>query len=204
MTDRELYAARRHLKRVDRVLRDVIEQVGLYRIRYRDDRFLALVEAIVAQQVSVGAARAILKRLLDQYPGGLTPKRLMTTRPDSLRAVGLSRQKTEYLLGLARHVEHGAIDLATIERLDDEQVLKVLTQIKGIGRWTAEMFLIFCLRRLDVLPVYDLGFRKAVQKAYRLRKPPEPLKIETLAAPWRPYRSVATCYLWASLEPEPW
>lgn len=204
MTDRELRVACSHLKSVDRVLRDVIDRIGVYQIRYRDDRFLALVEAIVAQQVSVGAARAILKRLLDQYPEGLTPQRLMTTPQDSLRAVGLSRQKTEYLLGLARHVEEGAVDLAKMGTLDDGEVMKALTRIKGIGRWTVEMFLIFSLRRLDVLPVYDLGFRKAVQKAYRLRKPPESRQIETLAARWRPYRSVATCYLWASLEPEPW
>jgi DNA-3-methyladenine glycosylase II len=204
VSDRELQAARRHLKKVDRVLRRVIEQVGVYQIRYRDDRFLALVEAIVAQQVSVGAARAILKRLLDRYPDGLSPQRLMTTTPESLRAVGLSRQKTEYLLGLARHVEGGAVALASIDRLDDEQVLKALTPIKGIGRWTVEMFLIFSLRRPDVLPVHDLGFRKAVQRAYSLRQPPDPNKIEALAVPWRPYRSVATCYLWASLEPDPW
>jgi len=204
MTGRELQAARRHLKKADRVLRRVIEEVGTYQIRYRDDRFLALVEAIVAQQVSVGAARAILKRLLDHYPGGLTPKGLMTSAPETLRAVGLSRQKTEYLLGLARHVENGAIDLASLATLDDEQVVTTLTQIRGIGRWTVEMFLIFSLRRPDVLPVYDLGFRKAVQRAYKHRKPPEPEKIEHLAIPWRPYRSVATCYLWASLEPEPW
>ncbi len=204
MTDRQLQAARRHLKRVDPVLRGVLDQVGVYKIRYRDDRFLALVEAIVAQQVSVGAARAILKRLLEQYPGGLTPKRLMGTPHDSLRAVGLSRQKTEYLLGLARHVDDGLLDLAGLHEMDDEQVTKTLTQVKGIGRWTVEMFLIFCLRRPDVLPVYDLGFRKAVQKAYRLRTSPDPDKIEALAAPWKPYRSVATCYLWASLEPDPW
>lgn len=204
MTDRELQAARRHLKNADRVLRRVIEEVGTYQIRYRDDRFLALVEAIVAQQVSVGAARAVLKRLLDHYPGGLTPKGLMTSTPETLRAVGLSRQKSEYLLGLARHVENGAIDLASIAAFNDEQVVKTLTQIRGIGRWTVEMFLIFALRRPDVLPVYDLGFRKAVQRAYKHRKPPEPEKIERLATPWRPYRSVATCYLWASLEPEPW
>lgn len=204
MTDRELQAARRHLRRGDRVIREVIEQVGVYRIRYRDDRFLALVEAIIAQQVSVGAARAILNRLLDQYPDGLTPTRLMTASPERLRAVGLSRQKTEYLLGLARCADDGTIDLATIHTLDDEQVLKALTRIKGIGRWTVEMFLLFSLRRPDVLPAYDLGFRKAVQKAYRLRSLPDPPRIETLAVPWRPYRSVATLYLWASLEPEPW
>jgi DNA-3-methyladenine glycosylase II len=204
VTDRELQAACRHLKNADQVLRGVIEQVGVYQIRYRDDRFLALVEAIIAQQVSVGAARAIFKRLLDQYTGGLTPKRLITTSSEGLRAVGLSRQKTEYLLGLARHVDDGTINLATIQALDDEQVLKILTQIKGIGRWTVEMFLIFSLRRADVLPVYDLGFRKAVQIAYRLRKLPDPQRLEGLAVPWRPYRSVATQYLWASLEPEPW
>lgn len=204
MTPRELQAARRHLAGVDRVLRRVIDQVGVYQIRYRDDRFLALIEAIVAQQVSVGAARAIHKRLLDRYPKGLTPKRLMTTEAESLRAVGLSRQKAGYLLGLARHVENGEIDLPNIDQLDDEQVLKALTRIKGVGRWTVEMFLIFSLRRPDVLPVQDLGFRKAVQHAYRLRKPPAPDRLEALATPWRPYRSVATCYLWASLEPEPW
>jgi DNA-3-methyladenine glycosylase II len=204
MSDREFLAARRHLKKADEVLRGVIEQVGVYQIRYRDDRFLALVEAIVAQQVSVRAARAILKRLLDQHPGGLTPQRLMATSRETLRAVGLSRQKADYLVGLARDIERGAIDLRRIERLEDEQVLKALTQIKGIGRWTVEMFLIFCLRRPDVLPVYDLGFRKAVQKAYGLGNAPEPSTIETLAVPRRPYRPVATCYLWASLEPDPW
>ncbi|MFZ5861516.1 MAG: DNA-3-methyladenine glycosylase family protein [Nitrospirota bacterium] len=204
MTDRELQTARRHLTRVDPVLRGVIEQVGVYKIRYRDDRFLALVEAIIAQQVSVAAARAVLKRLLDQYPGGLTPKQLLGTPQDSLRAVGLSRQKTEYLLGLARHVDERLFDLTGIHDLDDEQVTTTLTQVKGIGRWTVEMFLIFCLRRPDVLPVYDLGFRNAVRRAYRFRTPPAPERIERLAAPWQPYRSVATCYLWASLEPEPW
>jgi DNA-3-methyladenine glycosylase II len=204
VTDRQLLAARRHLGRVDPTLRGVIERVGSYRIRYRDDRFLALVEAIVAQQVSVGAARAILKRLLDDYPGGLTPKRLLATPEDSLRAVGLSRQKAGYLLGLAGHVDDGGLDLARIHEWDDARITETLTRVKGIGRWTVEMFLIFCLRRPDVLPVYDLGFQKAVRKAYRLRTSPSPEKIETLGDAWRPYRSVATCYLWASLEPEPW
>ncbi len=204
MTARQLQAARRHLRRVDPVLCGVIEQIGPYQIRYRDDRFLALVEAIVAQQVSVGAARAILKRLLDCYPGGLTPKRLLGTPEDSLRAVGLSRQKAAYLLGLARHVDDGSVDLAGIHEWDDVRITESLTRVKGIGRWTVEMFLIFCLRRPDVLPVYDLGFQKAVRKAYRLRASPSPEKLETLGDAWRPYRSVATCYLWASLEPEPW
>ena len=182
----------------------MIERVGAYQIRYRDDRFLALVEAIIAQQVSVGAARAIFKRLRDQYSDALTANRLVTASEGSLRAIGLSRQKAEYLRGLANQVEDGRLDLTGIHRLDDAQVLAALTAIRGIGRWTAEMFLIFCLRRLDVLPVYDLGFRKAVQEAYALREPPKADRIERLAAPWRPYRSVATCYLWASLEPEPW
>lgn len=204
MSNRQFQAARSHLKKADQVLRGVIDQVGVYQIRYRDDRFLALVEAIVAQQVSVGAARAIFKRLLDHYPGGLTPRRLMATSRETLRAVGLSRQKADYLIGLARELERDAIDLGRIERLEDDQVLKALTQIRGIGRWTVEMFLIFCLRRQDVLPVYDLGFRKAVQKAYGLGNVPDSSAIETLAVPWRPYRSVATCYLWASLEPDPW
>jgi DNA-3-methyladenine glycosylase II len=204
VTDRQVLAARRHLRRVDPVLRRVIEQVGPYRIRYRDDRFLALVEAIVAQQVSVGAARAILKRLLECYSGALTPKRLLGTHEDSLRAVGLSRQKAGYLLGLARQVDEGSVDLAGIHELDDAHITESLTRVKGIGRWTVEMFLIFCLRRPDVLPVCDLGFQKAVRKAYRFRTSPSPERLETLGNAWRPYRSVATCYLWASLEPEPW
>jgi DNA-3-methyladenine glycosylase II len=204
VTATEIKKARAHLRKTDPVLRRVIEAVGVYRIRYRDDPFAALVEAIIAQQVSVGAARAILKRLLDLYPRGLTPRRLLNTPEDALRGVGLSRQKISYLHGLARQVHDGAIVLDAVARLDDEQVHKTLTQVKGIGRWTVEMFLIFCLRRPDVLPVYDLGFRKAVRQAYALDETPDPRTIETLAEPWRPYRSVATCYLWASLEPEPW
>ena len=204
MTDAKLNKARAHLRKADPVLRQVIEQVGVYRIRYRDDPFAALVEAIIAQQVSVGAARAILNRLLGLYPRGLTPRRLLDTPVDALRGVGLSRQKTSYLHGLARQVHDGTIALDAVVRLDDEQVHQTLTRVKGIGRWTVEMFLIFCLRRPDVLPVYDLGFRKAVRQAYDLADTPDPRAIETLAEPWRPYRSVATCYLWASLEPDPW
>ena len=166
MTYAKLNKARAHLRKADPVLRQVIEQVGVYRIRYRDDPFAALVEAIIAQQVSVGAARAILNRLLGLYPRGLTPRRLLDTPVDALRGVGLSRQKTSYLHGLARQVHDGTIALDAVVRLDDEQVHQTLTQVKGIGRWTVEMFLIFCLRRPDVLPVYDLGFRKAVRQAY--------------------------------------
>ncbi len=190
--------------KADPVLCRVIKQAGVYRIRYRDDKFCALVEAIIAQQVSVSAARAILRRLLDLYPAAPSPALVLGTPAARLRSVGLSRQKVTYLYDLARHVSEGTVGLDALDDADDQQIFKTLTQVKGIGRWTVEMFLIFCLRRPDVLPVYDLGFRKAVIRAYELATPPDPRAIEDLARPWRPYRSVGTCYLWASLENEPW
>jgi DNA-3-methyladenine glycosylase II len=204
MTTRQLAAARTHLMKVDPVLRRIIRRVGVYRIRYRRDKFCALVEAIINQQISVGAARATYRRVLDLYPDTLSPERLLKTSDTALRAVGLSRQKIIYLHELARQVSEGAIDLTRLGRLDDDQVMQTLTQVKGVGRWTVEMFLMFSLRRPDVLPVYDLGFRKAVQLAYGLAEPPTAAALEDLASPWRPYRSVGTHYLWASRENEAW
>jgi DNA-3-methyladenine glycosylase II len=175
--------------------------VGDYSISIDGEPFQSLVEAIMYQQLAGSAAAAIHDRFMKIYSGGFpTPARILRTPAEKLRAVGLSGRKTEYIYDLARQVHDGSIDLAALASMADGQVVEKLTQVKGIGRWTAEMFLIFCLGRPDVLPVGDLGLRRAMQKTYRLRSLPEPDKMEKIAEPWRPYRSVATWYLWKSLD----
>lgn len=153
------------------------------------------------QQLAGSAADAIHGRFMNIYNGRFpTPARLLRTSQERLRSVGLSGRKTEYIFDLARHVRDGSIDLAALASMADEQVVEKLIQVKGIGRWTAEMFLIFCLGRPDILPVGDLGLRSAMQKVYQLKELPVPEKMERIAVPWRPYRSVATWYLWKSLD----
>jgi len=175
--------------------------VGDYSISAGGEPFQSLVEAIMYQQLAGSAADAIHGRFMkiynDRFP---TPARLLKTPQERLRGVGLSGKKTEYIRDLASRVHSGSIDLAGLASLNDEQVVERLTEVKGIGRWTAEMFLIFCLGRSDVLPVGDLGLRRAMQKAYALWTLPTPEKMEKLAGPWRPYRSIATWYLWKSLD----
>jgi DNA-3-methyladenine glycosylase II len=166
----------------------------------REDPFVAMVEAIVWQQLSGKAAATIYGRVLDLLPGrALTPTALLVVPESALRAAGLSRAKAAYIRDLAQRVIDGRLHLDRLEQLDDVDVIAELTQVKGIGRWTAEMFLMFRLHRPDVLPVGDLGIVKAIQRAYGLRKPPSPQRMEKIAAAWRPYRSVATWYLWRSL-----
>ncbi|MEM3161339.1 MAG: DNA-3-methyladenine glycosylase [Nitrososphaera sp.] len=190
-----------HLTRADPRLGRIIRSVGDYTIESGGEPFQSLVEAIMYQQLAGSAADAIHGRFLKIYKGSFpTPARLLKTPAEKLRAVGLSGRKTEYIRDLAARVHSGSIDLAALARMGDEQVVEKLTEVKGIGRWTAEMFLIFCLGRPDVLPVGDLGLRRAMQKAYLLRSLPEPDKMEKIATPWRPYRSVATWYLWKSLD----
>ncbi|MEM2140725.1 DNA-3-methyladenine glycosylase [Nitrososphaera sp.] len=190
-----------HLTRADPRLGRIIRSVGDYTIESGGEPFQSLVEAIMYQQLAGSAADAIHGRFLKIHKGSFpTPARLLKTPAEKLRAVGLSGRKTEYIHDLAARVHSGSIDLAALARMGDEQVVEKLTEVKGIGRWTAEMFLIFCLGRPDVLPVGDLGLRRAMQKAYLLRSLPEPDKMEKIATPWRPYRSVATWYLWKSLD----
>jgi DNA-3-methyladenine glycosylase II len=175
--------------------------VGDYSIASGGEPFQVLVEAIMYQQLAGGAADAIHSRFMKIYRGTFpTPARLLKTPVERLRAVGLSGRKTEYMRDLALRVHSGSIELAGLARMADEQVVEKLSEVKGIGRWTAEMFLIFCLGRADVLPVGDLGLRRAMQIAYSLRALPEPERMEEIATPWRPYRSVATWYLWKSLD----
>jgi O-6-methylguanine DNA methyltransferase len=186
----------RTLRRDDRLGR-LIRRVGSCRLieHRRVDPFSALVESIIHQQVSMAAGATIFRRLC-ALTGRPTPRRLLAARPAELRAAGLSRQKASYLLDLSAHVASGALPLRQLERMDDERVIDLLTQVRGIGRWSAEMFLIFRLGRLNVLPVDDLGLRKGAQRVYRLRRLPDAERLRKLARPWIPFRSLATWYLW--------
>lgn len=190
-----------HLSAADARLGKIIRSVGDYSIVSGGEPFQALVEAIMYQQLAGSAADAIHGRFMKVYNERFpAPARLLKTPVERLRAVGLSGRKTEYIRDLASRVHSGSIDLAGLARMADDQVVEKLSEVKGIGRWTAEMFLIFCLGRPDVLPVGDLGLRRAMQKVYSLRALPEPERMEKIALPWRPYRSVATWYLWKSLD----
>ena len=189
-----------HLRRVDRVLRPVIQRVGPYRPRYGEpgDAYGALVEAIVYQQLSLKAAATIAGRVKALGTGNRYPRPAALSRLDdaTLRAAGLSRQKIGYLRDLAAHVDRGQLDMERLPRLDDEEVIARITQVKGLGRWSAQMFLLFHLGRLDVLPVADLGFQKGVQTLYGLPDPPDRAALERIGEPWRPYRSMGTWYVW--------
>jgi DNA-3-methyladenine glycosylase II len=199
--------ARRALMRRDPVLAAIIKRHGrceLGAARDRFDHFAMLVRAIVFQQLSTKAATTIHTRLMTLLPGGRPdPPALARLSDEQFRAAGISRQKAAYLRDLSEKVASGAVPLDTIDALEDEEVITALTRIKGIGRWTAEMFLIFRLQRLDVLPVGDLGIVNAMQKAYRMRKKPTPDRMRKIGETWRPYRSIASWYLWRSLDNEP-
>ena len=193
--------------RRDPVLASIIKRhgpCGLGEVRERFDHFAMLARAIVFQQLSTKAATTIYNRLLERMPAGQpTPEALVALSDEQLRLAGISRQKAGYLRDLSAKVAAGTVPLQAVDALPDEEVIAALTQIKGIGRWTAEMFLIFRLQRPDVLPVGDLGIVNAIHKAYGLRKKPTPDRMRKLGEAWRPYRSIASWYLWRSLEPPP-
>lgn len=165
------------------------------------DPFSALVRAITAQQISTKAAATIHGRLVALMPGGVaTPEALISISDDQLRAAGLSRQKSAYLRDLGSKVASGELPIHTLDQLTDEEVIDAIVKVKGLGRWSAEMFLMFRLRRPDVLPVDDLGIVNAIQRLYGLRKRPKADRIRKIGEAWRPYRTVACWYLWRSLE----
>jgi DNA-3-methyladenine glycosylase II len=194
-------AALDHLKRSDPVLAAVIGAVGAFAMTYREPTFETLARAIVFQQLNGTAARTIWQRLVDAAGGEpLTPGKLLKLRMPSLRRAGLSQAKATYVRELARHVATGKLDFAALPALSDAEVIAALTEVKGVGEWTAHMFLIFALRRPDVLPVGDYGVRAAIKKLYRKRKLPTPRDMEKLARNWRPYCSVASWYLWRSTD----
>jgi DNA-3-methyladenine glycosylase II len=198
--DRKAAKALKHLAISDARLAAIIKSVGKYEIELRKEPFQSLVEAIIYQQLAGSAADAIYGRFVKIYGRFPRPPQLLATRDARLRAAGLSARKIEYLKDLASRVSDGRLKLRLLAEMEDEQVVEQLDQVKGIGRWTAEMFLIFCLGRLNVLPVGDLGLRKAMQKTYSLAELPSPENMRNIAQPWKPYCSIATWYLWKSLD----
>jgi DNA-3-methyladenine glycosylase II len=170
-------------------------------MQFREPTFGALVGSIVSQQLSTKVARVIFGRLLAAMPNGeLTPENILKLRPQKMRTLGLSARKVEYIRDIARHTREGTLNFTALPELDDSAVIERLTKVKGIGVWTAHMFLMFALRRPNVLAVGDLGIRSAIKKAYGLDHLPSPAEIEELAANWHPYCTAACWYLWRSLE----
>ncbi|MDP9053218.1 MAG: DNA-3-methyladenine glycosylase 2 family protein [Acidobacteriota bacterium] len=194
-------SALKHLKKSDPVIAAIIQRVGPYAIQYREPTFETLVRSIVYQQLSGRVASVIFGRL--HAAAGeerLTPAGVLKMRSERMRKLGLSTQKTLYIRELAKHTKRGAVVFGNLPQIDDAEVIDHLTRVKGIGVWTAQMFLIFALRRPDVLPVADLGIRSAMKKAYGLDGLPKPAAMEEIAAAWKPYSSIACWYLWRSLE----
>jgi DNA-3-methyladenine glycosylase II len=199
-----------HLRTADPVLAQLIDSIGsLGDTRdgrpHPDDHYGALVRSITGQQLSVLAARAIYGRLTARFEGRPpTPQEILADDPEELRAAaGLSRAKVGYLRSLAEHVISGALELERLDTLSDEDVITELVAVKGLGLWTAQMFLMFHLERPDVLPVGDLGIRRAIERAYGLDGLPDAPTMERIAEPWRPQRTLACRYLWRSLANEP-
>jgi DNA-3-methyladenine glycosylase II len=189
-----------HLKKSDAILASIIARVGSCKMAYRDPTFEMLARAIVFQQLSTKAATTIYGRLEEAAGGVLTPESIQNLSVGEMRRAGLSRQKLGYIRDLAEHALSGKVDFAKLPAMSDEEVIESLTDIKGVGVWTAHMFLLFSLRRPNVLPIGDLGVRMAIQKAYRKRKMPTPKQVEQIAKGWHPYCSYAAWYLWRSLE----
>lgn len=196
-------SALKHLKKSDPVLAAIIQRVGPCKIQYREPSFETLVRSIVYQQLSGRVASVIFGRLhAAAGEESLTPAGILKLRPDRMRRLGLSAQKTLYIRELAKHTKKGSVVFEDLHEADDAAVIEHLVRVKGIGVWTAQMFLMFALRRDDVLPVADLGIRSAMKRAYGLADLPKPDEMERIGAAWKPYSSIACWYLWRSLENE--
>ena len=189
-----------HLKKSDPLLAAVLDRVGPYKMAYHEPCFAAMARSIVFQQLNGRVATTIHNRFQEGCGGTVTAESILRLRPAKMRSLGLSMQKTGYLRDLARRTRDGELDFASLPALDDEEVIRRLTMVKGIGVWTAHMFLMFALRRPDILPTGDFGVRSAMKKLYGFDELPKPADMERIAEPWRPWRSVASWYLWRSLE----
>lgn len=190
-----------HFKKADPVLATIIRKTGPYRVTYTEPVFQTLVRSIVFQQLNGKAAMTIFNRLIEAAKvTPLTPEVILKMRPQKMRAVGLSKQKTLYIRELARSTRDGDIQFERLPEMEDTAIIETLTRVKGVGVWTVQMFLMFALQRPNVLPVGDLGVRAAMKKAYGLAELPKPEEMESIAAAWHPYRSIASWYLWRSLE----
>jgi DNA-3-methyladenine glycosylase II len=205
--------ARKELAAADPTMAALIERIGKIdlatRLRRRKeerpgDAYGALLRAIVGQQLSTKAARTIYLRVLDLFDGTTpTPEQLLEASVEDLRGCGLSGRKTEYVRDLAAHVLSGELELERLDQLGDEEVIEEIVAVRGLGQWTAEMFLMFHLERPDVLSGGDLGIRKAIQVEYGLEEMPTPTRVVEIGEPWRPHRSLASLYLWESLAAVP-
>jgi DNA-3-methyladenine glycosylase II len=204
-----------HLKRSDPVLRAIIERIGPFKMEFGEPTFHSLAEAIIYQQLNGKAALTIFKRFAAIAGEPLTPEGILKLSPEQMRTVGLSKQKSSYLLDMAERAHRGELDFSRLSEMSDEEIIEHLTQVKGVGVWTAHMFLMFTLRRPNVLPIGDFGVRMAMYKHYldkssqngtrkstrkRKIKLPKPLQMEKIAKCWEPYRSIACWYLWKSLD----
>jgi DNA-3-methyladenine glycosylase II len=197
----DLAEASKHLAACDPVMKRVIRRVGPCRLRRRRNHFAMLVRSVVSQQISTAAARTIQGRLEDRLaPAKITSESIAALKLPQLRSVGLSRQKAGYLRDLAKRTNEGQLQFSRFSKMSDENIIEELVQVKGIGRWTAEMLLIFSLGRLDILPCEDLGVRKAIRNLYELKEMPNRNECEEIGQPWHPYASIASWYCWRSLE----
>jgi DNA-3-methyladenine glycosylase II len=195
-----MLTAVRHLKKADPVLAAVIEKVGPCRMEFGEPVFHSLAEAIVYQQLNGKAAVTIFKRFAALTGDPVTPKGILKLTDAQLRSVGLSKQKSSYLKDMAQRAQSGELDFSLLPDMTDDEVIKHLTQVKGVGVWTAHMFLMFTLRRPNVLPTGDYGVQVAMKKHYKKRKLPKPEQMMKIAKLWEPYRSVACWYMWRSLD----
>jgi len=189
-----------HLKQSDPVMAAIIERIGPCRMEYGPPELHSLAEAIVYQQLNGKAAVTIFKRFTALAGEPLTSVGIQRLTDEQMRSVGLSKQKSSYLRDMAERAARGQLDFSKLHRLPDEEVIKHLTQVKGVGVWTAQMFLMFTLKRPNVLPTGDFGVQMAMKRHYNKRKPPKPAQMEKIARPWEPYRSIACWYLWKSID----
>ncbi len=189
-----------HLKKSDPVMAGIIERHGACKISYGPASFASLVESIVYQQLAGAAAAAIFRRFTDLTGMPLVPAGVLRLSDEQMRGAGLSKQKLSYIRDLAERVTDGRVRFDHLHELTDDEVIAELTQVKGIGRWTAQMFLMFTLQRMDVLPTGDLGIQSAMKRHYRKRKLPKPAEMEKIARKWQPYRTIACWYLWKCVD----
>jgi DNA-3-methyladenine glycosylase II len=189
-----------HLKKSDPVMRGIIERVGPCRMEFGEPVFHSLAEAIVYQQLNGKAAVTIFKRFAALAGDPVVPQGIVNLTDEQLRSVGLSKQKSSYLRDMAERAIRGDLNFTRLPEMTDDEVIQHLTQVKGVGVWTAQMFLMFTLKRPNILPTGDFGIQMAIKKHYKKRKMPKPLQMEKIAKPWEPYRSIACWYLWRSLD----
>ena len=189
-----------HLRKCDPVIAAIIKRVGPFRMEFGPPEFHSLAEAIIYQQLNGKAAVTIFNRFADLAGRPLTPAGILKLTDEQMRSVGLSKQKTSYLRDMAERALDGRLDFSRLHEMSDDEVIEHLSQVKGVGTWTAQMFLMFTLRRPNVLPTGDFGIQMAIKKHYNKRKLPKPDHMEKIARPWEPYRSIACWYLWKSMD----